>query len=303
MKLYKMSWDAIQERIFLESQLERRLQFFLFFFIAVVVISLIIPPKEIAMIFLVLTVILSWLLTVSLWFLANRVNAADKALPTQSAGPRFMEKGIRFFLAKVLPVTASFILTSFLIVGISGVADSLLPYKHKVEQAIESGEKKIDRVYSEREDGSHFESVDSLIEKNKTVSQKGKEVTFDNSPAQTINKDVIGDQSAQQSTGIVKPAPKKVSVMLAVDASHKAPKQDEDATRNNVPSSPSGNQGVTSAYKPDPHFAPIDKIIEKGQNEAKQTAKNKTPITRVDTIKKKVTPDPNFQNIEKVIKK
>ena len=299
-----MSWDAFQERIFLETQLEKRMQFFLFFFIGTIIISLIVSQKEIAMIFLVVAVIVTWLLTVSLWFFVNRVNAADKALAANAGtGPRFMEKSLRFFLAKVLPVTASLLLTSFLLVGISGVADSILPYKQKILQAVEKGKNKIESVYTERSDGSNFESVDSVIEESKQTPRKGAEVTFDNSINRPSGKEVLTDVQAQTGGGTTKPAPKKVNVMLAVDGSHQAPKQDGETTRDNVPSSPSSTQGAVTNLKADPYFAPIERVIEKTQAETIPALKRKTPATRIDTIKKKVSPNPNFKDIEKVIKK
>lgn len=299
-----MSWDAFQERIFLETQLEKRLQFFLFFFIGTIIISLIISQKEIAMIFLVVAVIVIWLLTVSLWFFVNRVNAADKALAASAGtGPRFMERTLRFFLAKVLPVAASLLLTSFLLVGISGVADTILPYKQKVVQAVEKGKDKIESVYTKQSDGSNFESVDSVIEEGKQSSRKGAEVTFDNSINKPIGKEVITDVQTQPNGGTTKPAPKKVNVMLAVDGSHQAPRQDGETTRDNVPSSPTKTQNAVTNQKADPNFAPIERVIEKTQPETIRAFKRKTPATKIDTIKKKVPPNPNFKDIEKVIKK
>lgn len=299
-----MSWDAFQERMFLETQLEKRLQFFLFFFIGTIIISLIISQKEIAMIFLVIAVIVIWLLTVSLWFFVNRVNAADKALAASAgAGPRFMERSLRFFLAKVLPVTASILLTSFLLVGISGVADTILPYKQKVLQAVETGKEKIESVYSKKPEVNNFESVDSVIEEGKTAPRKGAEVTFDNSINRPIGKEVLTDVQTQPGGGTTKPAPKKVSVMLAVDGSHQAPKQDGETTRDNVPSSPSSTQGSVVNPKADPYFAPIERVIEKTSADTSPISKRKSPVTKIDTIKKKIPPNPNFKEIEKVIKK
>ncbi len=299
-----MSWDAFQERMFLETQLEKRMQFFLFFFIGSIIISLIISQKEIAMIFLVVAVIVIWLLTVSLWFFVNRVNAADKALAASAGtGPRFMERGLRFFLAKVLPVTASILLTSFLLVGISGVADSILPYKQKVLQVVEKGKNKIESVYSKKPEVNNFESVDSVIEEGKAAPRKGAEVTFDNSVNRPIGKEVLTDVQTQPGSGTTKPAPKKVNVMLAVDGSHQAPKQEGETTRDNVPSSPTNTQGAVTNLKADPYFAPIERVIEKTQAETIPALKRKTPVTRIDTIKKKIPPNPNFKEIEKVIKK
>lgn len=309
-----MSWDAFQERMFLESQLERKLQFFFFFFIGAVVISLIISQKEAAMIFLVVSVIAIWLLAVSLWFFVNRINSVDKSLAASGAGPKFMEKTLRFFLAKVLPVACAVILTSFLIVGISGVADSILPYKQKVANVVESGIEKgkdiIDGVgLTNSKKESHFESVDSVIEKGKTApSKSGSEIKYYKSGNEYIlsKKDVGGIVEDKTETGVqVKPAPKKVSVIYPVDGSHQAPKQAGEDTRENVVA-PSQNDAPvnTPAYKADPNFAPIERVIEKTPAEpAKSVSKLKPTAVKTDTMKKKIAPNPHFKDIDKVIKK
>lgn len=311
-----MSWDAFQERMYLESQLERKLQFFFFFFIGAIVISLIISQKEAAMIFLVVSVIAVWLLAVSLWFFVNRINSVDKSLAASGAGtgPKFMEKTLRFFLAKVLPVACAVILTSFLIVGISGVADSILPYKQKVVNVVESGIEKGKDIFdgvgsknSKKE--SHFESVDSVIEKGKTAPTKsGSEIKYDKSGNEYIlsKKDVSGIVENQTEAGVqVKPAPKKVSVIYPVDGSHQAPKQAGEDTRENVVA-PSQNdvQVNNPAFKADPNFAPIERVIEKTPAEPARTAlKLKLTAVKIDTIKKKIAPNPHFKEIDKVIKK
>ncbi len=312
-----MSWDAFQERMYLESQLERKLQFFFFFFVGAIVISLIISQKEAAMIFLVVSVIAIWLLAVSLWFFVNRINSVDKSLAASGAGtgPKFMERTLRFFLAKVLPVACAVILTSFLIVGISGVADSILPYKQKVVNVVESGIEKGKDIFdgvgstnnSKKE--NHFESVDSVIEKGKTApSKSGSEIKYDKSANEYLlsKKDVSGIVENQTEAGVqVKPAPKKVSVIYPVDGSHQAPKQANEDTRENVVA-PSQNEAqvISPAYKPDPNFTPIERVIEKTPAEPTRTAsKLKPTAVKVDTIKKKVAPNPHFKEIDKVIKK
>lgn len=298
-----MSWDAFQERIYLESQLERKLQFFFFFFIVAIVIALIISQKEIAMIFLVVAVIVSWLLTVSLWFFVNKLNSADKSLAAVSGtGPRFMERTLRFFLAKVLPITASVILTIFLMVGVSGIADSILPYKQKVADVIEKGKDKIESVTQSKPDGSHFTSVDSIVDNSKTTPRKGAEVTFDNTIMSQSSKDILKDEQIIPTNGVVKPAPKKVNVIVAVDGSHQAPIQGAEETRDNVTSSPT-NTKSTSVQKSDPHFAPVEKVIEKTPTETKVVSTKVLPLTKKDSVKKKIQPDPNFKDIDRVIKK
>ncbi len=305
-----MSWDAFQERIFLESQLERKLQFFFFFFIGAIVISLIISQKEAAMIFLVVSVIAIWLLAVSLWFFVNRINSVDKSLSASGAGPKFMNRSLRFFLAKVLPVACAVILTSFLIVGISGVADSILPYKQKVVNVVESGIEKgkdiIDGAGSNsKKKESHFESVDSVIEQGKTApSKSGSEIKYYKSGNEYIlsKKDVSGIADNQTEAGVqVKPAPKKVSVIYPVDGSHQAPKQDGEDTRENVVApSQTDNQIITPAQKADPNFTPIGRVIEKTPAEPIITvSKLKPTAAKIDTIKKKIAPNPHFKKLTK----
>lgn len=298
-----MSWDAFQERIFLEGQLERRLQFFLFFFIGTIVVSLIISRKEMAMIFLVAAVIVSWLLTVSLWFFVNRINSADKALAaTTDDSPKFMDRTLRFFLAKVLPITASVILTVFLMAGVSGVADSILPYKQKAAEVIEKGKVIIESVEQKQPDRNHFVSVDSVVDNTKTTPRKGAEVTFDNTIISKSSKEIKKDEQINISGESVKPAPKKVNVILAVDGSHQAPKQGTEETRANESSSPANTQSAATK-KPDPNFAPVEKVIEKTTQETKAVSKKVIPAAKKDSAKKKIQPNPNFKEIERVIKK
>jgi len=305
-----MSWDNLQERVYLESQLERRLQLFLFFFIVTIIVSLIISQKEIAMIFLVIAVIISWLLTVSLWVFVNKLNAADKSLPdSEGGGPKFMEKSLRFFLAKVLPISASILLTMFLITGVSGLADAVLPYKQKVADVIEAGKEKIETIAEKSPEKRHFTSVDSVVDNTKITPRKGAEVTVDNSILTQTSKDLAIKEENVSNGGVVKPAPKKVNVLLAVDGSHQAPKQqNEDRGYDELPlqNNASGTSQVSSktqTQKLNPHFAPVERIIEKTQAETKVVSTKITSLAKKDSTKKKVQPNPNFKNIEQVIKK
>ncbi len=305
-----MSWDKLQERVYLESKLERKLQFFLFFFIVSVVISLIISQKEIAMIFLVIAVIISWLLTVSLWFFVNKINSVDKTLAaSENGGPNFMERTTRFILAKVLPITASILLTMFLMVGVGGIADSILPYKQKVSDVIKDGKDKIESISERKPKKNVFVNVDSVVDNSKTKAPKGAEVTFDNTIMTQTSKDYsVKNEKTTTSGGVVKPAPKKVNVLLAVDGSHQAPKQNEKEFRNNSSTSNTSNQTISqtqnnASSKPDPHFAPVDRIIEKTPSETKIGSTKITPITKKDSVKKRIQPNPNFKAVDKVIKK
>lgn len=190
----------------------------------------------------------------------------------------------------------------FLMVGVSGVADSILPYKQKAADLIEKGKDIIESVEQKQPDRNHFLSVDSVVDNTKIAPRKGTEVSFDNNVTSKSSKEIINEEQIPANGGSVKHAPKKVNVMLAVDGSHQAPKQGTEEARDNV--SPSrANTQAAAKQKPDPNFAPVEKIIERTAQETKAVSKKVVPLTKMDSVKKKIQPNPNFKEIEKVIKK
>jgi hypothetical protein len=164
------SWDNFQERAFLENQLDRRIQFFLIFIVVSIAVTLLIPTKEIAMMFLVLSVIASWLLVVSIIATNNKLKNVEKEIG-KSTGLK--DKIVKILYAIALPILSAVLITTFLLLVVSGSIDSILPYKTKVATVVNEGVKKatetLDKSLKTKKENpsKYFKSVDSIITENK----------------------------------------------------------------------------------------------------------------------------------------
>lgn len=164
------SWDNFQERAFLENQLDRRIQFFLIFIVVSIAVTLLIPTKEIAMMFLVLSVIASWLLVVSIIATNNKLKNVEKEIG-KSTGLK--DKIVKILYAIALPILSAVLITTFLLLVVSGSIDSILPYKTKVAIVVNEGVKKatetLDKSLKTKKENpsKYFKSVDSIITENK----------------------------------------------------------------------------------------------------------------------------------------
>lgn len=164
------SWDNFQERAFLENQLDRRIQFFLIFIVVSIAVTLLIPTKEIAMMFLVLSVIASWLLVVSIIATNNKLKNVEREIG-KSTGLK--DKIVKILYAIALPILSAVLITTFLLLVVSGSIDSILPYKTKVAIVVNEGVKKatetLDKSLKTKKENpsKYFKSVDSIITENK----------------------------------------------------------------------------------------------------------------------------------------
>lgn len=164
------SWDNFQERAFLENQLDRRIQFFLIFIVVSIAVTLLIPTKEIAMMFLVLSVIASWLLVVSIIATNNKLKNVEREIG-KSTGLK--DKIVKILYAIALPILSAVLITTFLLLVVSGSIDSILPYKTKVTTVVNEGVKKatetLDKSLKTKKENpsKYFKSVDSIITENK----------------------------------------------------------------------------------------------------------------------------------------
>ncbi len=165
MKRNTNSWDSFQERVFLENQLDRRIQFYLVFIVISIAVSLLIPSKEIAIMFLILFVIVSWLLVTSIFFTSSKLKNVEKELGKEFS---VKEKLIRSSYTLLLPILSSLLLTFFLLLVVSGSIDSILPYKQKLvdstKEMINKVENTVDKKLKPNNDASrYFKTVDSVI--------------------------------------------------------------------------------------------------------------------------------------------
>lgn len=165
MKRNTNSWDSFQERVFLENQLDRRVQFYLVFIVISIAVSLLIPSKEIAIMFLILFVIVSWLLVTSIFSTSSKLKNVEKELGKEFS---LKEKLIRSSYTLLLPILSSLLLTFFLLMVVSGSIDSILPYKQKVvdstKEMINKVENTVDKKLKPNNDASrYFKTVDSVI--------------------------------------------------------------------------------------------------------------------------------------------
>lgn len=169
MRRNNFSWDNFQERVFLENQLDRRIQFFLIFIVISVVVSLFIPVKEIALMFLILFVIISWLLVVSIYNTYSKLKSIEKEIGKTAT---LKDKLIRFTYSLILPIFSALLLTIFLLLIASGSIDSILPYKIKANEIAKETTKKVEEVVSQKikpqkDVSKYFKSVDSIALENK----------------------------------------------------------------------------------------------------------------------------------------
>ncbi len=165
MKRNTNSWDSFQERVFLENQLDRRIQFYLVFIVISIAVSLLIPSKEIAIMFLILFVIVSWLLVTSIFFTSSKLKNVEKELGKEFS---VKEKLIRSSYTLLLPILSSLLSTFFLLLVVSGSIDSILPYKQKLvdstKEMINKVENTVDKKLKPNNDASrYFKTVDSVI--------------------------------------------------------------------------------------------------------------------------------------------
>ena len=165
MKRNANSWDSFQERVFLENQLDRRIQFYLVFIVISIAVSLLIPSKEIAIMFLILFVIVSWLLVTSIFFTSSKLKNVEKELGKEFS---VKEKLIRSSYTLLLPILSSLLSTFFLLLVVSGSIDSILPYKQKLvdstKEMINKVENTVDKKLKPNNDASrYFKTVDSVI--------------------------------------------------------------------------------------------------------------------------------------------
>ncbi|MDF1612955.1 hypothetical protein [Stygiobacter electus] len=165
MKRNANSWDSFQERVFLENQLDRRIQFYLVFIVISIAVSLLIPSKEIAIMFLILFVIVSWLLVTSIFFTSSKLKNVEKELGKEFS---VKEKLIRSSYTLLLPILSSLLLTFFLLLVVSGSIDSILPYKQKLvdstKEMINKVENTVDKKLKPNNDASrYFKTVDSVF--------------------------------------------------------------------------------------------------------------------------------------------
>lgn len=164
------SWDNFQERAFLENQLDRRIQFFLIFIVVSIAVTLLIPTKEIAMMFLVLSVIASWLLVVSIIATNNKLKNVEKEMGKASG---LKDKIVKILYAIALPILSAVLITTFLLFVVSGSIDSILPYKTKDTTVVNEGVKKatesLDKSLKTKKENpsKYFKSVDSIITESK----------------------------------------------------------------------------------------------------------------------------------------
>lgn len=187
------SWDNFQERAFLENQLDRRIQFFLIFIVVSIAVTLLIPTKEIAMMFLVLSVIASWLLVVSIIATNNKLKNVEKEIG-KSTGLK--DKIVKILYAIALPILSAVLITTFLLLVVSGSIDSILPYKTKVATVVNEGVKKatetLDKSLKTKKENpsKYFKSVDSIITEN-----KNNYVVIDTNVAKGIQQKTVEEKT------------------------------------------------------------------------------------------------------------
>jgi hypothetical protein len=142
----------------------------LIFIVVSIAVTLLIPTKEIAMMFLVLSVIASWLLVVSIIATNNKLKNVEKEIG-KSTGLK--DKIVKILYAIALPILSAVLITTFLLLVVSGSIDSILPYKTKVATVVNEGVKKatetLDKSLKTKKENpsKYFKSVDSIITENK----------------------------------------------------------------------------------------------------------------------------------------
>lgn len=162
-------WDIIQERNFWERMLNYKLSFFLLFLVIVIVGTSIAQTKELALFILSLSVIILWLLTLSLINTTRKVNIAIKELskdpnhPTSLVDKKAKGKLIRLITGFVLPVFLSSIITIIFLAGLTGVYNFNLPTKQNIIKSVEkNADKLLEKKPKKVNNSKYFRDIDSV---------------------------------------------------------------------------------------------------------------------------------------------
>ncbi len=172
------NWDLNQERVFTESILNQRIQFFLIFF-AIIVAGVVLTystSKIFVLLILFTGAIISWALSLTIFRLYGRVKQILRNLsqsdthPFAVIGKRTKGKSMGWIVGYFIPVFCSSIITIGFLVVSSGYIDftfpsNRIPIKEKIENnlpfEIKSG---TDTTKPKQEKIEEFKSIDSVVQ-------------------------------------------------------------------------------------------------------------------------------------------
>lgn len=121
--------------------------------------------------FLILSVITSWLLVVAIISTSNKLKNIEKEIGKSFS---LKDKIVKFLYAMALPIFSAVLITTFLLLAVSGNIDSILPYKTNavniVNDNIKKVSEKVDKPFNGKKENQskYFKSVDSIITENKS---------------------------------------------------------------------------------------------------------------------------------------
>lgn len=172
------NWDLNQERVFNESLLNQRIQFFLIFFAVVIggVVFTYNTSKIFVLLILFTGMIISWALSFTIFRLYNRVIQILRSLsdneshPFTLIGRKTKGKSMGWVLGYFVPIFCSTVITIGFLVLSSGLLDftfppNRIPTIEKIENNLPSEIKsKSDTVKPKHEKIKEFKTIDSVIQ-------------------------------------------------------------------------------------------------------------------------------------------
>jgi hypothetical protein len=288
------NWDLNQERTFWERMLNQKINFFLAFFVILIIGAAVANTKELTLFILSVGAIILWILTVSIINTTRKINFAVKELsksgnhPTGVVDRKAKGRLVRLMLGFGLPIFCSSVITLIYLAGLSGLYSFRFPTKPEVvrtvQTTLENGKESLIDKKPAEDYTTHFENVDSIIRKNKSVRVY---VPID-STSRLVSKQKIVLQPDAKNNPNFRTIDKVISGSEVYSSTAQA--------------SPKPLNPVKSA-KPqlsNPHFKNIDKVISKTESVSVTTTTGKQPVKKEKT-NPALPENPNFKKIEKVI--
>lgn len=217
-----LNWELNQERAFWEKMLNQKINYFLGFFVILIIGMAVATTKELSLFVLAVGTVILWALSISIMNTTRKINLAVKELSKVSNNPTgLVDRRAKGRIARLiygfgLPIFCSSVVTLILAAGLSGLYSFRFPTtKQEVvktaEKIVEKGkETVIEKKKPVENNSNHFESIESIIQKNKnaTVSLTAetaiKDTTVKNAkPAPVIKRKTLANPNFKNINRVV----------------------------------------------------------------------------------------------------
>ena len=217
-----LNWELNQERAFWEKMLNQKINYFLGFFVILIVGMAVATTKELSIFVLAVGTVILWALSISIMNTTRKINLAVKELSKASNNPTgLVDRRAKGRIARLiygfgLPIFCSSVITLILAASLSGIYSFRFPTtKQEVvktaQKIVEKGkEAVVEKKKPVENNSSHFESIESVIqkEKNPVVSLPASTSIKDTSvkgakPASTIKKKTLANPNFKNINRVV----------------------------------------------------------------------------------------------------